>query len=75
MLFKNSASFKISPLNLAQNEQNQNRNYHLIINTIKIEKSKIPELNIKEKEPVFLYFNENLTSINLNYFENDNEIL
>jgi len=44
VLFKNSSSFRISPLKLSQKEQNQNRNYHLIINTIKIGNSTIPKL-------------------------------
>ena len=54
-------------------ERKQNRIYPLIINSININDSKIPQLIIKEKEPVFLYFNNILKKINLIYeFENVN---
>ena len=72
VLFQKYSNFTITPL-ISQNELNQNRNYHLIINTIKFQNSKIPELKIKEKEPVFLYFNEILKNITLNYSANNNE--
>ena len=68
--YDNSISLKINPL-IPSKKQNQNRNYPLIINTIK--NSSIfmpyisPVLNVKENEPIFLYFNNDFKSINLFY--------
>ena len=42
-------------------------NHPLIINTIEIYDSKIPELEINGNEPVLLYFNVELEKINLKY--------
>ena len=68
-----STKFKISPLIHSSKEENQNRNYPLIINSIEINDSKIPELNATENGPVFLYFNNELKQIKLLYtFKNNN---
>ena len=68
-----SAKFTISPLFFSDKEQNKNRNYPLIINSIEIEDSKISELIVKENDPIFLSFNNKLKKVNLVYkFENNN---
>ena len=69
-IIEKNAKFKII---LLSKEKNKNRNYPLIINSIKIDEPKIPELIIKENEPAFLYFNNDLKKINLVYnFEERN---
>ena len=52
-----------------------NGNYLLITTCIKMDKSNIPELNMIENEPVFLYFSDILKEINLvyNFKQNNNE--
>ena len=62
-----SYKFKISLLTNSLREQNQNKNYRLIINSVIKDDSNTPELNMKENEPVFLYFNEDLKKIILKY--------
>ena len=51
-----------------------NGNYLLITTCIKMDKSNIPELNMIENEPVFLYFNDILKEINLVYYFNQSNI-
>jgi len=52
-----------------------NGNYPLITTCIKMDKSNIPELNMIENQPVFLYFSDILKEINLvyNFKQNYNE--
>ena len=59
----------INPLISSLKEQNQKRNYPLIINTVKYNYfyTPFPTLNIKENEPILLYFNSDLKSIQLVY--------
>ena len=62
----------INPLINSSKEQSYFKNYPLIINQIYFDDSGIPQLNVKENEPVFLYFNNALKLINLLYkFENN----
>ena len=72
----NPKNFKIIPLintKRIHSKNYKNRLYPLIINSIKINNFKTPELIVKENEPIFLYFNNNLKKINLIYkFENNN---
>ena len=65
----------INPLISSLKEQNQKRNYPLIINTIKYSYfyTPLPTLNIKENEPIFLYFNSDLKTINLIYTNSNSE--
>ena len=58
------SNFNLRPLIKGKSE---NRSYPLIINSIKIDEQNIPELIIKENEPAFLYFNNDLKKINLLY--------
>ena len=74
IFFNNLVNLALSPLINSTKEKNQNRHYLLIINYIKMDISKIPELNIRENEPVFLYFNNILKKINLVYNNNNNNI-
>ena len=70
---KKSYEVEINPLIDSIKMQKQNRNYHLIINSIKIDdSSNPPELTIIKNEPVFLYFKKGeLEKIKLLYkFEN-----
>ena len=48
-------------------EENQNRNYPLIINTLQFYYYENLFLNVKENEPIFLYFNNGFKSIKLIY--------
>ena len=57
---------KIIPLIHSTKEQKQNRNYLLIINSV-LDSIYTPSLNIKENEPIFLYFNNDLKNISLYY--------
>ena len=65
----------IKPLIRSSKEQNQKRNYPLIINTIKYSLfyTPFPTLNVKENEPIFLYFNSDLKSIKLVYTNSNSE--
>jgi len=62
-IIKSNARFKIH----LNKKKDKNRNYPLIINSIIINNLKIPELILKENEPAFLYFNNDLKKINLQY--------
>ena len=74
IFFNNLVNLALSPLINSTKENNQNRHYLLILNYIKMDISKIPELNIRKNEPVFLYFNNILKKINLVYNNNNNNI-
>ena len=64
----------IIPLINSSKELNPNRNYPLIINQIFFGNSGIPQLKVKENEPIFLCFNDNLNLINLIYYFGDRDI-
>ena len=65
-IIEQNVNFKIKLLN---KDYKKNRNFPLIINSIKIDENeiKIPELIIKENEPAFLYFNKDFKKIILIY--------
>ena len=63
----------INLLNNPSKQQNYFRNYSLIINQVYFG-NLIPELNVKENEPVFLYFNNALKFIKLIYNFQNSEI-
>ena len=64
---KENPIFSISPSIHSLREEN----HPLIINSIEIYDSKIPELEIKGNEPVLLYFNADLEKINLTYINSN----
>ena len=66
-------NFFLFPLNKSITEINGD--YLLITTCIKMDKSNIPELNMIENEPVFLYFSDILKEFNLvyNFKQNNNE--
>jgi len=67
--YKENIYLTINPLISSIKEQAQKRNYPLIINTVKYSYfyTPFPTLNVKENEPIFLYFNSDLKSIQLVY--------
>ena len=60
-----NSTIKLKTLITSNDEYKKNRTYHLIINSFQI--NELPELNIAENKPIFLYFNNNLTNISLLY--------
>ena len=58
-------SIKLKTLITSNDEYKKNRTYHLIINSFK--NNEYSNLYIKENEPTFLYFNNNLKNIKLLY--------
>ena len=60
-----STNIKIQPLIYSLNEIKKNKTYHLVINSF--ENNNNTKLILKEKESTLLYFNQNLTEIQLLY--------
>ena len=72
-------TLKISSLINSSRKENQARNYTLIINQLFNHNPDVPELIIKEDEPAFFYFNDNLKKVKLIYHfvynNNENPII
>ena len=58
-------NIKLKTLITSNDEYNKNRTFHLMINSF--QNNDESKLNIKENEPTFLYFNNNLKKIKLFY--------
>ena len=77
LISKDNSSFIIKPLIYSINEEIKNIICPLIINSVKINNSEVPELVLNEKEPVLFYFKDNITKLNLifNHDNNKNPII
>ena len=64
--------FKIRPLIYPINEGNKNIACPLILNSVRIKDKEVPELVIKEKEPILFYFNGNISKLKLIYNYDNN---
>ena len=62
-----SIQFKIKPIIYSYNEYYRNKTYYLTINSFELNENEQSELLINEKNPTFLYFNNNLGMIKLLY--------
>ena len=78
IFFSDLVDISLHALINSSKEQKKNRNYPLIINLIKMDNPEIPELNIPENKPIFLYFSDILKKINLlynNYYHAESPII
>ena len=73
LISKANSSFIIKPLIYSINKEIKNIICPLIINSVKINNSEVPELVLNEKEPVLFYFKDNITKLNLIYNHDNNK--